>query len=111
MIHPAEQIDIAQSVRFAHAACVAHPVEKFQHLHRALAEQWASARQGAERGALRVMRRQQEALLSERNRCEDAACVATAYRRYLAGYSSPEPRPTWTRPSRSGGWAVSACRS
>jgi hypothetical protein len=67
-----------------------------RYLHRALAEQWASARQGAERGAVRVMRRQQEALLSERNRCEDAACVATAYRRYLAGYSRPEPRPTWT---------------
>ena len=67
-----------------------------RYLHRTLAEQWANARQGAERGALRVMRRQQEALLAERNRCDNAACVATAYRRYLSGYSRPDPRPTWT---------------
>ena len=42
------------------------------------------------------MRRQQEALLAERNRCEDAACVATAYRRYLSGTSNREPRPIST---------------
>lgn len=69
--------------------------KNLRYLHRELANQWAAARQGAERGALRVMRQQQEALLSERNRCEDAACVAIAYRRYVAGYS-PQPRPTWT---------------
>ncbi|MBX3563492.1 MAG: hypothetical protein KF730_02835 [Sphingomonas sp.] len=70
--------------------------KNLRYLHRTLATEWANARQGAERGALRVMQRQQIALLSERNRCEDAACVATAYRRYLSGYSRPEPRPTWT---------------
>lgn len=89
-----------------------------RYLHRTLAEQWAKAREGAERPALRVMRRQQDALLGERNLCEDAACVATAYRRYLSGFSQLEPRPTWTpRPARpakprphkprwqeSGGW-------
>jgi hypothetical protein len=67
-----------------------------RYLHRTLATEWADARQSAERGAIRVMRRQQQALLGERNRCEDAACVATAYRRYLSGYSRPEPRPNWT---------------
>jgi len=90
--------------------------KNLRYLHRTLATEWEAARQGAERGALRVMRRQQEALLSERNRCEDAACVATAYRRYLSGYSRPEPRPTWTPvprkpvkhrprgPRHQGGW-------
>ncbi|WP_157073710.1 hypothetical protein [Sphingomonas soli] len=67
-----------------------------RYLHRTLAEQWASARQGADRRQIRLIYRQQEALLAERRLCEDAACVATAYRRYITGYAQPQPRPTWT---------------
>lgn len=67
-----------------------------RYLHRTLAEQWEAARQGADRRQLRLMYRQQEALLAERRLCEDAPCVATAYRRYIDGYSRPDPRPTWT---------------
>lgn len=73
-----------------------------RYLHRTLALQWETARKNADRRQLRVMRRQQEALLAERRLCEDASCVATAYRRYLSGYAQPEPRPTWTpRPTRT----------
>lgn len=65
-------------------------------LHRTLANEWADARQDADRRRLRLMQRQQEALLIERGLCEDAACVATAYRRYLSAAARPEPRPTAT---------------
>ncbi|MES2987314.1 MAG: hypothetical protein V4808_05365 [Pseudomonadota bacterium] len=70
--------------------------QHLRYLHRTLATEWASARQGAERRKLRLMRRQQDALITERNQCEDAACVSTAYRRYLSGSYHPEPRPSWT---------------
>ncbi|RYY28367.1 MAG: hypothetical protein EOP62_03990 [Sphingomonadales bacterium] len=67
-----------------------------RYLHRTLAEQWAATRQNAERRVLGLMRRQQDALLAERRLCEDTACVATAYRRYISGYAQPEPKPSWT---------------
>lgn len=68
-------------------------------LHRSLANQWAEERQGADRKQLWVQRQQLQALLSERDECETAECVSTAYRRYLKGskggpYYADEPR--WT---------------
>ncbi|HEX8302859.1 hypothetical protein [Sphingomonas sp.] len=100
--------------------------KQLRELHRSLASQWSEKRQAAGQRELRVMRHQQEALLGERSLCEDAACVATAYRRYLSGYARPlpvgqpvvrpiaQPRPTWTptprkpakpvRPHRPHGW-------
>lgn len=65
-----------------------------RYLHRTLALQWQEARRTADRRQLRLMQRQQEALLTERRLCEDADCVATAYRRYVSGYARPGPTPT-----------------
>jgi hypothetical protein len=59
-------------------------------LHRRLAQEWATARQNASPEREQVLEDQLYALLSERDACQDAACVATAYRRYL---SAPPPAP------------------
>lgn len=79
-------------------------------LHRTLAIQWAEDRQGATRQQLWVQRQQLQALASERDACESAECVATAYRRYLnrphrgtgepdwQPAPSPRPRPAYHRP-------------
>jgi hypothetical protein len=68
------------------------------YLHRTLAAQWEAARRNASRHQLRIQRAQMEALLTERAGCEDTACVATAYRRYLAPEAAPAPapKPNWT---------------
>ena len=77
-------------------------------LHRTLAGQWAEERQGADRQRLWVQRQQLQALLSERDACQTAECVATAYRRYLKAppretrppewRPAPSPRPIHYRP-------------
>jgi hypothetical protein len=54
-------------------------------LHRRLAQQWATARQYASNERMGVLEDQLYALLSERDECQDIACVATAYRRYIDG--------------------------
>lgn len=64
--------------------------QKLGELHRRLAYQWDAERQGAWPERLAVLRAQQRALIAERDSCEDAACIATAYRRYLP----PEAKPT-----------------
>ncbi|MCW3848156.1 hypothetical protein OF829_12985 [Sphingomonas sp. LB-2] len=67
-------------------------------LHRKLAWQWQTERQNATPERMQVLEDQLYALLSERDNCQDAACIATAYRRYLAGPAPlPNPRPT-TKP-------------
>ncbi|MES2444004.1 MAG: hypothetical protein V4574_14340 [Pseudomonadota bacterium] len=60
-------------------------------LHRRLAQEWQVARQNASPEREQVLTDQLYALLSERDACQDATCVATAYRRYLSG---PPPRAT-----------------
>ena len=77
-------------------------------LHRTLAGQWAEERQCADRQRLWVQRQQLQALLSERDACQTAECVATAYRRYLKAppretrppewRPAPSPRPIHYRP-------------
>ena len=72
-------------------------------LHRRLAQQWATARQYASDQRMDVLEDQLYALLSERDQCQDSACVANAYRRYLDGAPpapapTPKPRPT-TKPN------------
>jgi hypothetical protein len=62
-------------------------------LHRRLAQQWATARQYASTERMGVLEDQLYALLSERDQCQDAGCVANAYRRYLDG---PPPVATPT---------------
>lgn len=66
-------------------------------LHRRLAGIWANERQTASDARMQVLEDQLYALLSERDACTDAACVATAYRRYLypavAIGQPPAPRP------------------
>lgn len=66
-------------------------------LHRRLAGIWANERQNASDQRLTVLEDQLYALLSERDACTDAACVGTAYRRYLypaiAVAPPPAPRP------------------
>ena len=54
-------------------------------LHRKLAWEWQTARQNATPERQQVLEDQLYALLSERDNCQDAACIATAYRRYLSG--------------------------
>lgn len=83
-------------------------------LHRRLAEQWATARQSASPERMDVLQDQLYALLSERDQCQDAACVATAYRRYLdgaapppppSGHPVPPPPPKkWVRPAPPKRW-------
>lgn len=65
-------------------------------LHRKLAQQWATARQYASDQRFAVLQDQLYALLSERDQCQDAACVAAAYRRYLDGPPpvTPTPKPS-----------------
>jgi hypothetical protein len=71
--------------------------EHLRYLHRTLAGQWEQRRQGAGRRELNLIRRQQIAMMSERGLCDDAACVALAYKRYLSDYAGPsEPAPAWT---------------
>lgn len=65
-------------------------------LHRRLAWQWQTDRQNASPERMRVLEDQLYALLSERDACQDATCIATAYRRYLIG---PAPAVTPTRPA------------
>jgi hypothetical protein len=66
-------------------------------LHRRLAQEWATARQNASPEREQVLEDQLYALLSERDACQDAACVATAYRRYLSAPApAPVPAPRWT---------------
>lgn len=60
-------------------------------LHRRLAQEWQAARQTASPEREQVLDDQLYALLSERDNCQDIACVATAYRRYL---SAPPPAAT-----------------
>jgi hypothetical protein len=75
-------------------------------LHRKLAWQWQTERQNATPERTQVLEDQLYALLSERDNCQDAACIATAYRRYLNGAQvvvkpdrppvvkpKPKPRP------------------
>jgi hypothetical protein len=70
-------------------------------LHRTLANQWAEDRQGATRQQLWVQRQQLQALASERDACETAECVATAYRRYLRKPDRWVPEPGgWNPPPR-----------
>lgn len=57
-------------------------------LHRKLALQWEAARRVASPERVSVLIAQQNAFLGERNACEDIACVATAYHRYLDGRST-----------------------
>ncbi len=66
-------------------------------LHRQLAGQWANDRQNASDQRLEILENQLYALLSERDACNDAGCVAIAYRRYLypaIPAAQPTPRPT-----------------
>jgi hypothetical protein len=69
-------------------------------LHRRLAQQWATARQFASDQRLSVLEDQLYALLSERDQCQDAACVATAYRRYLDGPPPPAATPPKAKPPK-----------
>jgi hypothetical protein len=62
-------------------------------LHRRLAREWETERQYATAERLRVLELQLRALVSERNECRDAACIGTAYRRYLAYQPAPAPAP------------------
>lgn len=69
-------------------------------LHRRLALQWEAARRTASPERVNVLIAQQHAFLSERNACENIACVSAAYHRYLDGSSfpakpwvAPQPRP------------------
>lgn len=67
-------------------------------LHRRLAWEWQTARQSATPERMDVLENQLYALLSERDNCQDAACIAAAYRRYLSG-PPPVVKPTpGTRP-------------
>ena len=69
-------------------------------LHRRLAQQWATARQYASDQRLGVLEDQLYALLSERDQCQDAACVAMAYRRYLDGPPPPVAQPPKAKPGK-----------
>lgn len=80
-------------------------------LHRRLAAQWQGARTHASEERLIVLENQLYALLSERTACQDSACIAKAYRRYLdapppaaappvAAKPQPKPRPKPQRPRR-----------
>jgi len=65
-------------------------------LHRRLAWEWQTARQNATPERMQVLENQLYALLSERDACQDVACVATAYRRYLVSQPAvvtPKPSP------------------
>lgn len=62
------------------------------YLHRTLAAQWETERQGGDRQRLFIQRQQLQALLSERAACETADCVVIAYRRFLS--APPRPAPT-----------------
>src|SRR4051812_38926687 len=70
-------------------------------LHHQLAYQWQAARQSASPEREQVLQDQLYALLSERDACQDIACVATAYRRYLNGPAvvvKPTPAPSKWKP-------------
>jgi hypothetical protein len=67
-------------------------------LHRRLAQQWATARQYASDERMGVLEDQLYALMSERDACQDAACVANAYRRYIDGAVAPLPGPPKPKP-------------
>ncbi|MEZ0245001.1 MAG: hypothetical protein ACAH11_16615 [Sphingomonas sp.] len=98
-------------------------------LHRKLAWEWQTARQNATPERQQVLEDQLYALLSERDNCQDAACIATAYRRYLSGppvvvkpnrppvakphgKPRPKPRPRGPRgprdPRDDGDWGPAA---
>jgi hypothetical protein len=71
-------------------------------LHRKLAWEWQTARQNATPERMQVLEDQLYALLSERDACQDAACISTAYRRYVtapppvakpAPVAKPRPKP------------------
>ena len=70
-------------------------------LHSRLAWEWQTARQSATPERMEVLENQLYALLSERDNCKDAACIAAAYRRYLSGppvvvrppSTKPKPKP------------------
>lgn len=64
-------------------------------LHRRLALEWEAARQSATQEQIQVQRNQLNALLSERTACQNAACIATAYRRYV---TAPPPAPVVVKP-------------
>ena len=66
-------------------------------LHRRLAWEWQTARQNATPERMQVLQDQLYALLSERDACQDAACIATAYRRYLVS-QPPVVKPPVTKP-------------
>ncbi len=60
-------------------------------LHRRLAHEWMRKRQNASAEQMQVLEDQLYALLSERDACQTAPCVAAAYRRYLGGSASSYP--------------------
>jgi len=68
-------------------------------LHHQLAYQWQAARQSASPEREQVLEDQLYALMSERDACQDSACVATAYRRYLNA-PAPVVRPPAPAPSK-----------
>ncbi len=70
--------------------------ESLGQLHRRLAMQWEAARRVASPERVSVLIAQQNAFLSERNACEDYACVSAAYYRYLDGgayFAKPWVKP------------------
>jgi len=67
-------------------------------LHHRLAYEWQAARQTASPEREQVLEDQLYALLSERDACQDAACVATAYRRYLSAPPPPPAAPSKWKP-------------
>jgi hypothetical protein len=76
-------------------------------LHRRLAQQWATARQYASPERMDILEDQLYALLSERDQCQDVACVANAYRRYIDGPVTipgptppPKPKPPVKKPPK-----------
>ncbi|MEI9927181.1 MAG: hypothetical protein WDN44_05045 [Sphingomonas sp.] len=68
---------------------------KLNELHHRLARQWAAARHSASPDQRDVLEDQLYALLSERDSCQTAACVAKAYHRYLDGPPISEWTPRW----------------
>lgn len=67
-------------------------------LHRQLAQQWQNERNNASPEREQVLEDQLYALLSERDACQDAACVSKAYHRYLNGPVAAPVTPSKWRP-------------
>jgi hypothetical protein len=70
-------------------------------LHHQLAYQWQAARQSATPEREQVLEDQLYALLSERDLCQDIACISAAYRRYLTApppIVKPTPAPSKWKP-------------